>query len=123
MIIWGWGKITKKMIGGVFQRTCSYCNTTSTWQLCIIRTWFTLFFIPIIPYKKTYAIVCPNCGSYIKLTQEQFEKIKLDISGAGSGNINVSEAPDKLKYEGKTETQINYLKQLEEHDKKQTSNT
>lgn len=43
MIIWGWGKVTKKIIGAVFERTCNYCNTDEVWNLCVVRTWFTLF--------------------------------------------------------------------------------
>ena len=119
MIIWGWGKVTRKFIGGVFQRTCSYCNQTSVWRLCITRTWFTLFFIPIIPYRKTYQIACPSCGSYIQLTQDQFEKMKLQIQASKSNDSLQNDIADNLKYEGKTETQINYLKQMEEYNKMQ----
>lgn len=123
MIIFGWGRVTKKFIGEVFQRTCQYCNTTSTWQLCIVRTWFTLFFIPVIPYKTTYCVACPNCGSYVKLTQEQFEKMKFEIKNSRSSGVgmNTNSVEDSLKYQGKTETQINFLKQMEEH-RKQTAN-
>lgn len=106
MIIWGWGKTTKRIIGQVFQNTCSYCNTTTIWQLCIVRTWFTLFFIPIIPYRTKYCIACPNCGSYMELTKEKFEEVKLNLSG--------TTVSDEFKYAGKTETQINFLKQMEE---------
>lgn len=116
MIIWGWGKVTKKIIGQAFQHTCKYCNTTEIWQLCIVRKWFTLFFIPIIPYEKKYCIICPSCGSYMKLTESEFEKMKRDITD-GSSNTNNS-VEDNLKYTGKTETQINYLKQMDEHGDK-----
>lgn len=117
MIIWGWGKTTKKIIGSVFERSCNYCNSTEAWNLCIIRTWFTLFFIPIIPYRKKYCIACPKCWSYIELTEEQFQKIKLDItSGASNIKNNQNSIPDDMKYAGKTETQINYLKQMEEYE-------
>ncbi len=120
MIIWGWGRVTKKFIGAAFQRTCNYCNQTNIWQLCIVRKWFTLFFIPVIPYEKAYRIACPNCGSYIELTKEQFEKMKLQIESTDSnGEIDNHDADD-LKYRGKTETQINYLKQMEEINKMQT---
>ncbi|WP_061316363.1 zinc-ribbon domain-containing protein [Clostridium botulinum] len=117
MIIWGWGKVTKKIIGEVFERTCNYCNTDEVWNLCVVRTWFTLFFIPIIPYKKQYCIACPKCWSYIELTQEEFEKIKIDITSS-SNNINEKVVIDNIKYAGKTETQINYLKQMEEYANK-----
>ncbi|AAK79325.1 hypothetical protein BJV85_002638 [Clostridium acetobutylicum] len=114
MIIWGWGRVTKRKIGQVFQRTCSYCNTTAIWNLCIVRTWFTLFFIPVIPYRKRYCVVCPSCGSYIELTEAQFEELKQAINSSSSNAINEA-VPEVDKYAGKTETQKNYLKQMEEY--------
>lgn len=120
MIIFGWGKVTKKIIGSAFQHTCNYCNSTSIWHLCIMRTWITLFFIPVIPYGKRYCVTCPNCGSYMELTEEQFEKMKLNIVIA-PGNTNSSDMEGSLKYHGKTETQINYLKQMEEYKNSKTS--
>lgn len=81
MIIWGWGKVTKSWKGGVFQKQCGYCNQMLVWRLCVKRTWFTLFFIPVIPYKTEYCIECPNCGSYIELTKEKYKEILADIQG------------------------------------------
>mgnify|MGYP001026063162 CR=1 FL=1 len=109
MIIWGWGKQTRKKIGNFAHRACSYCNTASIWQLCLVRTWFTLFFIPIIPYAKSYQISCPNCKSYIAISKEDFMKLKEEIQ-SGKREAEIIEA---MKYEGKTETQINYLKAME----------
>lgn len=108
-IIWGFGKQTRKVIGNVFYRHCAYCNTDQIWQLCLIRTWFTLFFIPIIPYGVSYQISCPNCKSYQKLTKEQFNEIKAKIAEAAAMKAPVQEE----KYAGKTETQINYLKEMD----------
>ena len=122
MIIWGWGKVTKKFIGDVFERTCSYCNQTTVWQLCIRRTWFTLFFIPIIPYAKSYQATCPSCGSYVELTKEQFEKAKSELEGTNVYGTSGNNVEDSIKYAGKTETQINYLKHMEELEKRKTSN-
>ena len=120
MIIWGWGKVTKKIIGQVFQRTCNYCNRTEIWQLYIMRTWFTLFFIPIIPYGKKYGIGCPNCGSYMELTEQQFQRLKQELE-TPSANPGIGSIEDSMKYAGKTETQINYLKQMEEMNKEVNS--
>lgn len=119
MIIFGFGKMTKKFLGGVFEKTCPNCSTTDTWQLCILRTWVTLFFIPIIPYKLTYCVACPKCGGFVKLTKEQFDKIRFNLlnvdtdpSDNSAGDILASLA-ETDKYHGKTETQINFLKELE----------
>jgi len=102
----------------MFEKACSYCNSTHIWQLCKNRTWFTLFFIPIIPYNTKYSISCPNCGSYIEITAEQFNKMKADLDA--TGNTGSADTLDSLKYAGKTPVQINYLKQMEElNNKKQ----
>lgn len=121
MLIFGFGKLTKKILGNASQKTCPYCNTTEVWQLCIIRAWFTLFFIPIIPYKLMYCISCPKCGSYIELTKEKFEEMTADLtdnSSDASYFTNNKTIDDDLKYSGKTETQINYLKEMEEYRNK-----
>lgn len=106
MIIWGWGKVTKKFFGAVMQKQCGYCNNISNWQLCIMRTWFTLFFIPVIPYSKKYGIVCPNCGAYIEISKAEFDRIKMELQG--------EKGIDDYKYQGKNETQVNFLKTMEE---------
>lgn len=108
MIRWGFGKVTRKFLGTVFVKECSYCNQITSWQLCITRTWFTLFFIPIIPYKTEKCVMCPNCGSYIKIDNEKFNEIKNKLN-----STNESEILDAYKYAGKTETQINFLKEME----------
>lgn len=82
-MIWGWGEETNKNFGPVFQRECDYCGSVETWNLYIKRTWFTAFFIPVIPYRKIYCAICPNCGSYIKLSKEEFQKMKFDSNKTG----------------------------------------
>lgn len=128
MIIWGFGKVTRSYKGGIFSRRCNFCNQDQIWQLCVMRTWFTLFFIPIIPYKTTYCIVCPNCKSFIQIQKEEFLKIKESLSHSSTSSSNSStrdskasteDVEDKLKYAGKNETQINFLKEMERQKQKQ----
>ncbi len=121
MIIFGFGKVTKKVIGNLIEKSCQYCNQTSLWQLCLIRTWFTLFFIPVIPYGRRYAVVCPRCGSYMALSKEQFEEMKASIQGSQGEDFSKSGASisDDIKYAGKTPTQIAYIKQMEAYKNEQ----
>lgn len=114
--VFGWGKVTKKVVGPMFEKTCGYCNCTQTWQLCKNRTWFTLFFIPVIPYNTKYSISCPNCGSFIELSEEQFNAMKTDLHPTDA-TLNAN-AIDSLTYAGKTPVQINYLKQMKELNNK-----
>ncbi len=112
MIIFGWGKVTKKFLGAIGRLQCGNCNNEAQWELCVLRVWFTLFFIPVIPYKTTYCMMCPVCNSYIEVSKERFEELK----GALSGGID-----DAIKYAGKTPTQISYLKAVEEQRRREVS--
>ena len=51
MIIFGWNFQTIKQIGFVFKKVCEHCNNEEYWVLTRTITWFTLFFIPVIPYS------------------------------------------------------------------------
>lgn len=72
MIIWRYGEVSKNKKGGVLQKRCEHCNTISEWQLSKNTTWLTLCFIPVIPCRVTYRVVCSNCGSYIEIPKEKF---------------------------------------------------
>ncbi len=108
-IIWGLGKVTRRFYGSVMTRQCNHCNNHSGWQLCVARKWFTLFFIPIIPYSKSYCITCPHCGSYIEIDQQRFDQLLTAIQQGES---------ETAKYAGKTPTQIQYLKDKEEEERR-----
>lgn len=72
LILWGWGRIKKESFGFVTQQFCDRCNVDALWELCIITSWFTIFWIPIFPYKKRYCLICNNCTEEINLTKNQF---------------------------------------------------
>lgn len=110
MIIFGWGHVTKRFFGIVSTHHCERCGQASGWQLCVMRTWFTLFFIPVIPYETVYCMVCERCGGYVALEKERFEELKAALQQGED---------EALKYAGKTPTQIAYLKGQEEARRKQ----
>ena len=76
MIIFGWGRQTIKQIGVVFKKFCVHCNNEEYWILTRTITWFTLFFIPIIPYSVKYFLSCPVCKYGFDLNSEQVDQIK-----------------------------------------------
>lgn len=80
------------------------CGQYMVYQLCRKRTWFTLFFIPIIPYRVVYCLECPNCHAYIEIKMEQFQQMKQLIEDGEE---------KAYEYAGKTPTQIAYLKGME----------
>jgi len=76
MIIFGWGHQTTKNFGPTFKNHCGHCNNDEYFALNRIMTWFTLFFIPVIPYSIKYFLSCPICQYGLVLNDEQIGKIK-----------------------------------------------
>lgn len=75
-IIFGWNKKTVKQIGITFKNQCSHCHNTEYWVLTKITTWFTLFFVPVIPYSIKHFLSCPICQYGFTPSDEQLTKMK-----------------------------------------------
>jgi len=75
-ILFGWGKTTTNNLGPVFENLCTHCNSKEYWNLVKMRVWFTLFFIPVIPYETKYFLLCPVCEYGIKLDRQKYEELK-----------------------------------------------
>ena len=79
MIIWGW-KTTRKTIGHYKEELiCKHCNNQSRWVLIKITSWFTLFFIPIIPYSIKKILICPICEHGIEVNGRNKEEIMQNV--------------------------------------------
>lgn len=76
MIIFGWGKRTVKEHGEAYPMECKNCNNKSFFKLVSLKTWFTVFFIPIIAYKSKDYLTCPVCNKGYELDDENFKKAK-----------------------------------------------
>ena len=131
--VFGWGMQTVKNLGEVSIYHCNHCNNDRPWTLHIRRTWFTLFFIPIIPYSTQRFMICPICKNGVLLNQQQFNDLKAmaecntdfnknkitqeeysnRMSQLASVNSNANSS-DEMSSAGKTETQLNYLRQMKE---------
>jgi len=74
--IFGFGKKTIKTHWEEDMTTCERCHNTRLWPLKKVTSWFTLFFMPLIPYSRQYVKVCPICGHYTEITKERFESGK-----------------------------------------------
>lgn len=76
MIIFGWNHQTIWNVGFVFRQLCDHCHNEEYWVLMRRTTWFTLFFIPVIPYKTEWLLLCPVCKYGVELKSEQVEKLR-----------------------------------------------
>jgi zinc-ribbon family len=81
LILFGWGKKTKRTFGLVGPYHCVTCGRDSLFRLVRVVNWFTLFFVPVIPYSKEYFLVCPNCSKAIQLSKDNVKEIKSVIPG------------------------------------------
>jgi len=61
-ILFGWGKTTVKDHGECIAATCPRCHNSVVLHHIYLTVWFTLFFLPVIPYKRRRALVCPICS-------------------------------------------------------------
>lgn len=96
-IFFGWGRQTTWNVGPVFQQLCSHCNNDDYWVLTRRITWFTLFFIPIIPYNIKYIVTCPTCEYGIQLDGKKFEEMRV-IAENNTALINGIITPAQYKY-------------------------
>lgn len=104
-LLFGWGKRTIKEYGPQEVIKCQKCSNAKAWEYKRVTTWFTLFFIPLIPYQRHYIRMCPICGSYEHLTKDEFIALV-----EGGVVVDISRPADP--YAGKTKTQANYLREM-----------
>jgi zinc-ribbon family len=52
---------------------CGVCHTPAAQAIARVKTFFTFFFIPLIPLGSKYRSTCTMCGASISLTKEQAE--------------------------------------------------
>ena len=83
IILFGWGRTTTKNYGQFRYAPCNICKHEE-YSLIRIRTWFTLFFIPIIPYGAKRLVLCDKCGNGydISAQPQETEEIKQRIQDA-----------------------------------------
>jgi zinc-ribbon family len=74
LFVFGWGRTTQQHIHSVMRVRCPNCNNVATWHALGRTTWFTLFFVPVIPYNKYYFLHCEVCSRGFELSREEFIK-------------------------------------------------
>ncbi|MCK4324641.1 MAG: hypothetical protein KAW89_08935 [Armatimonadetes bacterium] len=45
-------------------------------NLIEVSTWFTLFFIPVIPYERKRLLLCPVCQHGMELDRAEFSRLR-----------------------------------------------
>lgn len=71
-VVFGWGHRTTKEFGRTEPFRCDQCSNRVRLELKEVKTWFTLFFIPVIPLERHHLVLCPICLAGYELSSEQF---------------------------------------------------
>jgi hypothetical protein len=90
-----------KVIGPVFSQVCANCHNEKIWILKQITTWFTFFFIPLIPFDPKYIFVCPICNYGQALNKSQIAEFMPIVELNNQLNANDITAEE---YNAKMET-------------------
>ena len=67
--IFGFGKRKVDYLGSAGVRVCPNCRNRAEWSTYRVRLWFTLFFIPIYPYRTQFVSACPVCHHEVEAPQ------------------------------------------------------
>lgn len=77
MIIWGAKSIERTVEQGWFH--CFTCHQEAPYRLQQMRRWFTLYFIPVLPYRDDGQwVACDDCGDTFHTKVLRFTEEDLD---------------------------------------------
>ena len=62
IIIYGTKK-TRKTMATIGPYNCNSCSNNNMFNIVRELTWFSLFYIPLVPFRTTYYRVCSTCGT------------------------------------------------------------
>ncbi|MFW0792572.1 zinc ribbon domain-containing protein [Gordonia sp. CPCC 205515] len=84
MIIFGSRTTTAFLAALIFQ--CAFCHSPAAQRLFRVRSWFTLFFLPIFPFGHgNYQMTCSYCGQASTLSRENAERFVADAHAQQHG--------------------------------------
>jgi uncharacterized protein YbaR (Trm112 family) len=73
MIIFGYHGGKRKDLGEALPIQCPRCNNSTFYRYMSVTSWFSLFFVPVIPLKRRDYLVCPVCTQALALRKDQRE--------------------------------------------------
>ena len=80
VILFGWR--SKPKVVGQLQNKCSHCKRKTMHGLVKVTKWFTLYFIPVIPFSNKLYDICGVCGLKNEIKGEAKEKIEQSLKNA-----------------------------------------
>lgn len=75
IFIFGFDHEKIKHIGPLDKETCAQCKQTDYHLLLKASYWFTLFFLPVFPYRTRLLVSCSVCSFVRDIDKEEFEHL------------------------------------------------
>lgn len=75
-IIFGWNKQTRRICCTLNEVNCNNCGEISEWIVMRTKTWFTLFFIPVLPYEIKQFAYCSKCNCGAEINDKQWKFLR-----------------------------------------------
>jgi len=73
---------TKAKAIGQQERACTKCVRPTMHAIVETKKWFTLFFIPVIPFGGNFFVRCGVCGLNTKRTEELKDQVAIRAQAA-----------------------------------------
>jgi hypothetical protein len=73
-IIFGIKRMRKQF--AVLLMMCQRCQRPTAHQIVRLQTWFSLFFVPVIPLGSKYFTMCSLCSGTTKIDRDQAERMQ-----------------------------------------------
>lgn len=74
LVIWGF-RWLKRVVDQVGPYNCDRCQYFGMWTAIRMSRFFTLFFIPVIPIRREYSLICPVCSRQAVIDKAQYDQL------------------------------------------------
>jgi zinc ribbon protein len=64
-----------KHLGDAGAMDCPRCNNTASWPIHRQKTYISIFFIPLIPYRTEFLLSCPVCRETRPISEAEKDQL------------------------------------------------
>ena len=74
LIVFGIRKMRRRL--GVALMMCGHCRQPCAHSIVRLQTWFSLFFVPVLPVGTTFFTVCSLCAGATRIDKAQAQHLE-----------------------------------------------
>ncbi|MFW0862649.1 MAG: zinc-ribbon domain-containing protein [Candidatus Komeilibacteria bacterium] len=97
MLIFGWGKKSKK-IADVGLMTCRNCMNVAGAEVRELSNKASLYFVPVAKWNKKYYLVCPVCDAGFELDEKSMNELLASVANLPSNEVSIKIYNDVIDF-------------------------